>query len=124
VLGSAATAGMTGATVMLTLTLSTLGLPLEGVGLLLAIDPILDMGRTALNVTGQSLVAVIVAKREKILDQPAYDDARRTSFQAIQAEEAQDAQDGQDAHDGADAEAPAGAGSDTDSDREKQPATA
>ena len=63
VLGSAATAGMTGATVMLTLTLSTLGLPLEGVGLLLAVDPILDMGRTALNVTGQSLVAVIVAKR-------------------------------------------------------------
>ncbi|MEE1617788.1 dicarboxylate/amino acid:cation symporter [Brachybacterium sp. J153] len=88
VLGSAATAGMTGATVMLTLTLSTLGLPLEGVGLLLAIDPILDMGRTALNVTGQSLVAVIVAKREKILDQRAYDATRRTSFQAIQAEEA------------------------------------
>ncbi|MEE1650683.1 dicarboxylate/amino acid:cation symporter [Brachybacterium sp. J144] len=88
VLGSAATAGMTGATVMLTLTLSTLGLPLEGVGLLLAIDPILDMGRTALNVTGQSLVAVIVAKRERILDQRAYDATRRTSFQAIQAEEA------------------------------------
>lgn len=85
VLGSAATAGMTGATVMLTLTLSTLGLPLEGVGLLLAIDPILDMGRTALNVTGQSLVGVIVAKREKILDQDAYDAAARTSFQAIQA---------------------------------------
>ena len=40
VVGSAATAGTTGATVMLTLTLSTLGLPLEGVGLLLAIDPI------------------------------------------------------------------------------------
>ena len=33
---------------MLTLTLSTLGLPLDGVGLLLAIDPIVDMGRTAL----------------------------------------------------------------------------
>ncbi|MBX8828085.1 cation:dicarboxylase symporter family transporter, partial [Ochrobactrum sp. SFR4] len=41
VLGSAATAGLTGAVVMLTLTLSTLGLPLEGVGLLLSIDPIL-----------------------------------------------------------------------------------
>ena len=41
---------------MLTLTLSTLGLPLEGVGLLLAIDPILDMGRTAVNVAGQALV--------------------------------------------------------------------
>ena len=37
VLGSAATAGTTGAIVMLTLTLSTLGLPLDGVGLLLAL---------------------------------------------------------------------------------------
>ena len=40
----------------------TLGLPLEGAGLLLAIDPILDMGRTAVNVAGQVLVGVIVAK--------------------------------------------------------------
>ena len=63
VLGSAATAGLTGATVMLTLTLSTLGLPLEGAGLLLAIDPILDMGRTAVNVAGQALVPTIVAHR-------------------------------------------------------------
>lgn len=67
VLGSAATAGLTGATVMLTLTLSTLGLPLEGVGLLLAIDPILDMGRTAVNVAGQALVPTIVAKRAGLL---------------------------------------------------------
>lgn len=73
VLGSAATAGTTGATVMLTLTLSTLGLPLSGVGLLLAIDPIIDMGRTAINVTGQSLVATVVAKREGILDQKAWE---------------------------------------------------
>ncbi|WIY54477.1 dicarboxylate/amino acid:cation symporter [Devosia sp. YIM 151766] len=73
VIGSAATAGLTGATVMLTLTLSTLGLPLEGVGLLLAIDPILDMGRTAVNVAGQALVPTIVAKRQGILNQAAYD---------------------------------------------------
>ncbi|WEV78379.1 dicarboxylate/amino acid:cation symporter [Janibacter cremeus] len=73
VLGSAATAGVTGAVVMLTLTLSTLGLPLEGVGLLLAVDPILDMGRTATNVAGQALVPTIVARREGILDQDAYD---------------------------------------------------
>lgn len=70
VLGSAATAGLTGATVMLTLTLSTLGLPLEGAGLLLAIDPILDMGRTAVNVAGQILVPMIVARREGILHEP------------------------------------------------------
>lgn len=72
VVGSAATAGLTGALVMLTLTLSTLGLPLAGVGLLLAIDPILDMGRTAVNVAGQALVPTIVAKREGILDVEKY----------------------------------------------------
>jgi Na+/H+-dicarboxylate symporter len=76
VIGSAATAGLTGAVVMLTLTLSTLGLPLEGVGLLLAIDPILDMGRTAVNVAGQALVPTIVAKRQGILDLELYDGAQ------------------------------------------------
>jgi putative Na+/H+-dicarboxylate symporter len=75
VLGSAATAGTTGATVMLTLTLSTLGLPLVGVGLLLAVEPIIDMGRTALNVTGQALVPAVVARREGILDRTVFDAA-------------------------------------------------
>ena len=79
VLGSAATAGMTGATVMLTLTLSTLGLPLEGVGLLLAVDPILDMGRTAVNVAGQALVPTIVARREGLIDGDLPDPARLTA---------------------------------------------
>ncbi|MEG3124155.1 dicarboxylate/amino acid:cation symporter [Sphingomonas sp. GB1N7] len=73
VIGSAATAGLTGATVMLTLTLSTLGLPLEGAGLLLAIDPILDMGRTAVNVAGQALVPTIVARRAGILDMTLFE---------------------------------------------------
>ena len=68
VIGSAATAGTTGATVMLTLTLSTLGLPLEGVGLLLAVEPIVDMGRAAVNVTGQALIPLVVSKREGILE--------------------------------------------------------
>jgi len=72
VIGSAATAGLTGAVVMLTLTLSTLGLPLEGVGLLLAVDPILDMGRTAVNVAGQALIPTIVAKRQGILNEAVY----------------------------------------------------
>ena len=73
VVGSAATAGLTGAIVMLTLTLTTLGLPLAGAGILLAIDPILDMGRTAINVAGQALVPVVVASREGILDRAVYD---------------------------------------------------
>jgi Na+/H+-dicarboxylate symporter len=86
VVGSAATAGLTGATVMLTLTLSTLGLPLEGVGLLMAIDPILDMMRTATNVTGQALVPVIVAARERILDRDAYNSATSSPIDDIDAD--------------------------------------
>ncbi|MFJ6855222.1 dicarboxylate/amino acid:cation symporter [Streptomyces sp. NPDC091271] len=85
VIGSAATAGLTGATVMLTLTLSTLGLPLEGVGLLLAIDPILDMMRTATNVAGQALIPVIVAAREKILDHDAYNSASASPVEEPEA---------------------------------------
>lgn len=77
VLGSAATAGLTGAVVMLTLTLSTLGLPLEGAGLLLAIDPILDMGRTAVNVAGQVLVPLIVSQRLGLRNADAVDQAER-----------------------------------------------
>lgn len=73
VVGSAATAGLTGALVMLTLTLSTLGLPLAGVGLLLAVDSVLDMGRTAVNVAGQTVVPTIVARRAGILDVARYD---------------------------------------------------
>src|SRR5690554_2581379 len=88
VVGSAATAGLTGAIVMLTLTLSTLGLPLEGVGLLLAIDPILDMGRTATNVAGQALVPTVVAKREGILDVEQYSSAQAAQLFVDDEEEA------------------------------------
>ncbi|MGZ4547193.1 MAG: dicarboxylate/amino acid:cation symporter [Blastococcus sp.] len=91
VVGSAATAGVTGAVVMLTLTLSTLGLPLAGVGLLLAIDPILDMGRTAVNVAGQALIPTIVAKREGILDVERY--ASTSTIDPLARVEAQDGVD-------------------------------
>ncbi|WP_374929570.1 dicarboxylate/amino acid:cation symporter [Kytococcus sedentarius] len=90
VLGSAATAGLTGALVMLTLTLSTLGLPLEGVGLLLAVDPILDMGRTAVNVAGQTVVPTIVSKREGLLDRSLFD-AERGAVAYADEDLAQDA---------------------------------
>jgi Na+/H+-dicarboxylate symporter len=74
VLGSLGTAGVPGTSiVMLTLTLSTAGLPLEGIGYIVAIDRVVDMMRTATNVTGQILVPVLVAKEEGILDQAIYD---------------------------------------------------
>ncbi|WP_396593615.1 dicarboxylate/amino acid:cation symporter [Brevundimonas sp. R86498] len=73
VLGSLGTAGVPGTSiVMLTLTLSTAGLPLEGIGYIVAIDRIIDMMRTATNVTGQMLVPVLVAKEEGLLDEGIY----------------------------------------------------
>ncbi|CAM3629941.1 dicarboxylate/amino acid:cation symporter [Nocardiopsis rhodophaea] len=105
VIGSAATAGTTGATVMLTLTLSTVGLPLEGVGLLLAVDPILDMGRTATNVAGQALVPAIVSKREGIIDLGRYNEPR--GLDGFVAPEFRDSADTADAADlGSSAEEP------------------
>ncbi|MBZ6078115.1 dicarboxylate/amino acid:cation symporter [Microvirga puerhi] len=73
VLGSLGTAGVPGTSiVMLTLTLSTAGLPLEGIGYIIAIDRVIDMMRTATNVTGQVLVPVLVAKEEGVLDLAVY----------------------------------------------------
>jgi Na+/H+-dicarboxylate symporter len=63
ILGSLATAGVpSAATVMLTLTLGAAGLPLEGLALVAGIDRIIDMIRTATNVTGQILVPTLVAR--------------------------------------------------------------
>jgi Na+/H+-dicarboxylate symporter len=92
VVGSAATAGLTGSTVMLTLTLSTLGLPMEGVGLLLAIDPIVDMMRTATNVAGQALIPVLVSARENILDREAYATADGSSLDSLDSPDSADEQ--------------------------------
>lgn len=50
--------------VMITIVLSAVGLPLEGVGLILAVDLILDMFRTTVNVWSDSCGAVIIAKLE------------------------------------------------------------
>ncbi|MEA3478657.1 MAG: dicarboxylate/amino acid:cation symporter [Bacteroidota bacterium] len=50
--------------VMITIILTVVGLPLEGVGLILAVDRILDMFRTATNVWSDSCGAVVIAKSE------------------------------------------------------------
>jgi Na+/H+-dicarboxylate symporter len=50
--------------VMMAVVLKAVGLPLEGIGLLLAVDRILDMFRTTLNVYSDTCAAVIIAKSE------------------------------------------------------------
>lgn len=73
VLGSFGTAGVPGtAIVMATVVLGAAGLPLEGLGYLVAIDRILDMMRTMTNVTGQMLVPVLVAREQGLLDMAIY----------------------------------------------------
>jgi len=52
------------ALVMMSLILNVVGLPLEGIGLVVGVDRILDMMRTAVNVYGDTCVAVMVAKSE------------------------------------------------------------
>ena len=76
VLGSFGTAGVPGtAVIMATVVLSAAGLPLEAIGILYAIDRILDMMRTMTNVTGQVLVPVLVAKETGLLDREVYERA-------------------------------------------------
>jgi len=50
--------------VAITIILTTIGLPLEALGLILAVDRILDMFRTSVNVFSDSCGAVIIARRE------------------------------------------------------------
>jgi proton glutamate symport protein len=60
--------------VAIAIILSAIGLPLEGVGLILAVDRVLDMCRTALNVLGDSAATVTVARlsgEDGVLEQPA-----------------------------------------------------
>jgi proton glutamate symport protein len=54
--------------VILSGTLATFGLPLEGLAIILGIDHVLDMGRTATNFTGNSLATVAVARWEGVFD--------------------------------------------------------
>lgn len=73
-LASIGTAGVPGAGfIMLTMILTTLGLPLEGSALIAGIDRILDMPRTSVNITGDATVAYLVDKSEKAkVQEPLY----------------------------------------------------
>ena len=65
-LASIGTAGVPGVgLIMLAMVLNQVGLPAEGIALIIGIDRILDMTRTAVNVTGDATISCIVAKIEK-----------------------------------------------------------
>ncbi|GLQ76127.1 dicarboxylate/amino acid:cation symporter [Vibrio penaeicida] len=73
-LASIGTAGVPGAgLIMLSLVLSTVGLPLEGLAIVAGIDRILDMARTSVNVCGDLMISVLISKSEKGLDTSVYE---------------------------------------------------
>ena len=70
------------ALVILAGTLSSFGYPLIGVAILLGIDQILDMGRTTVNLIGNCVATVVIARWEKVFDY----DKMRLFIEEIDAE--------------------------------------
>ncbi|WP_100065579.1 dicarboxylate/amino acid:cation symporter [Miniphocaeibacter massiliensis] len=72
-LASVGTAGIPSVgLVTLTMVLSSVGLPTEGIALIMGIDRILDMSRTAINITGDAVCSTIIAKQENMVDLKKY----------------------------------------------------
>ena len=71
-IGTAAVPGV--GLVMLTMVLKQVGLPVEGIMLIIGVDRLLDMMRTAVNVTGDAMVATVVARSEGRLDLDVFAD--------------------------------------------------
>jgi len=71
-IGTAAVPGV--GLIMLTMVLNQVGLPVEGIALIIGVDRILDMMRTACNVTGDCTVTCIIAKSENALNIDTFND--------------------------------------------------
>ncbi|HHX68054.1 MAG: dicarboxylate/amino acid:cation symporter [Miniphocaeibacter sp.] len=68
-LASVGTAGIPSVgLVTLTMVLNSVGLPTEGIALIMGIDRILDMARTAINITGDAVCSTVIAKQEGLLN--------------------------------------------------------
>ena len=74
-LASVGTAGVPGVgLIMLSMVLQQVGLPVEGIGLIIGVDRLLDMMRTVVNVTGDGMVTSVVAKSEGLLDEAIFNE--------------------------------------------------
>ena len=81
--GTAAVPGV--GLIMLTMVLTQVGLPVEGIALIIGVDRLLDMTRTAVNVAGDAMVATTVAHSEKKLDRSVLEDPDAGSSQSLTA---------------------------------------
>lgn len=74
-LASVGTAGVPGVgLITLALVLQQVGLPVEGIALIIGVDRLLDMMRTAVNVTGDCMVSTVVARSENLLDEAMFNE--------------------------------------------------
>ena len=74
-LGSIGAAGIpSGSLFMMGMVFTSVGIPLEGIALIAGVDRILDMMRTTVNITGDSVITVIVDKSEGTFDRRRYED--------------------------------------------------
>lgn len=72
-LSSIGTAGVPGiGMITLTMVLDQVGLPVEGIALIIGVDRLLDMLRTSVNVTGDATVTTVIAKTEKLMNPSTY----------------------------------------------------
>lgn len=77
-LASIGTAGVPGVgLITLTMVFNSVGLPVEGIALIMGIDRILDMSRTAVNITGDAVCTTIVAKQNNLLDIEVFNNSRK-----------------------------------------------
>ncbi len=83
-LASIGTAGVPGVgLIMLALVLQQVGLPVEGIALIIGVDRLLDMMRTSVNVTGDAAVSAVVARSEDKFDMAVFED-QKTQDQVAQ----------------------------------------
>lgn len=76
-LASIGTAGVPGVgLVMLAMVLNQVGLPVEGIALIIGVDRLLDMVRTAVNVTGDTVATLVIAKSEKSFSEETFYDPK------------------------------------------------
>jgi Na+/H+-dicarboxylate symporter len=73
-LASVGTAGVPGVgMITLAMVLQQVGLPVEGIALIIGVDRLLDMVRTAVNITGDAMVSTVVANSEGLLDRGGFE---------------------------------------------------
>ena len=88
VLASIGTAGVPGVgLIMLSMVFVQVGLPVEGIGLILGVDRLLDMVRTAVNISGDAVVACVVGKSEDEINLDIFSDENAGLLEALEIED-------------------------------------